>query len=408
MNHASGTRSLDQLFNGMQPHLAFQVGEHEYRRQLTDAVLFLLLDKQDSQNETFRLLLREIIANIVLASLTETLTDPYTIHMIICKLLSNYGSTLDELESTGKFAGTYFSALTQPPEEEEQSIKKQPSSSSSQSIKTDQGKEDGLFTKLRQLQEQQKEQRQQQGVGDPYDDLTSPPTTKSTTSSFASPQRLFSVGYIALQVLLSPFRSLYFYFQAVLTHSQQRYHQVNRHEKKTRHVRLIEPITKFLRVALLVDDRPVVQWGWQMIAMFLWPILRVFGGGLLIDKFLEQTILHVLSEPFIVFYLQLGRDLLWPDGILIKRAPPVTPLQRDQMRIRAERLLVVALPQPVTKTLFGTNDLDQIQSHLHDALAPLQHKYINKHLIYLVLDLAVAKIFPELVHPPQLSSTTPL
>lgn len=137
--------------------------------------------------------------------------------------------------------------------------------------------EEGLSGKLRRLQAIQKEQRQQQGVNDPYDDLT----TNSTT--FTS-QRLFSFGYITLQVVLSPFRSLYFYLQALFTHSQQRYHQVNRHQKRTRHARLIEPTTKFLRIAFLVDDRPVVQWGWQMIAMFLWPILRVFGGGLLIDK----------------------------------------------------------------------------------------------------------------------------
>ncbi|ORZ23239.1 hypothetical protein BCR42DRAFT_131983 [Absidia repens] len=124
-------------------------------------------------------------------------------------------------------------------------------------------------------------------------------------------------------------------------------------------------------------------------------------------RFLEQTILHVLSEPFLVFYLRLGRDLLWPDGVLIQRGPAVTPLQREQMRIRAERLLVVALPQPVAKALFGTTDLNQLQSHLHDTLAPLQHKYINKHLIYLLIDLVISKVFPELVDPPHhLSSDT--
>ncbi|ORZ23238.1 hypothetical protein BCR42DRAFT_131975 [Absidia repens] len=299
MNHASGTSNLDQLFHGMQPHIAFQVGEHEYRRQLTDAVLPFLLDKNDTNNDAFRLLLREIMVSIVLTSLTETLTDPYTIHMIICKLLQSFEPVLDALESSGEFAGTYFSALTHddpiidttttptlsPP-------KKETKFSQQNQGLIDSEKDDnvGLFSKLRQLQEQQKEQRQQQGVGDPYDDLTKPTTIPSTTASslssasLASPHRLFSFGYITLQVLLSPFRSFYFYLQAIFTHSQQRYHQVNRHQKKTRHVRLIEPITKFLRVAFLVDDRPVVQWGWQMIAMFLWPILRVFGGGLLIDK----------------------------------------------------------------------------------------------------------------------------
>jgi hypothetical protein len=40
----------------------------------------------------------------------------------------------------------------------------------------------------------------------------------------------------------------------------------------------------FINEACLVDNRPVLQWAWQMMAMFFWPLVRVFGGGLLIDK----------------------------------------------------------------------------------------------------------------------------
>ncbi|CAO3622892.1 unnamed protein product [Cunninghamella echinulata] len=438
MNHASGLHSLEELFHGMQPHISFQVGEREYQRQLVDAIFPFILNKNDSNNKALRLLLREIIANIVLYNVIESLTDPYTLHMIICKLLQRYEPLLDEYEASGKFAGTFFSAMTHEDSSTDSAIdtlKKTPSLSSSSTFINNNNsnnnsnknkrkltikpsitikpttvsspkkgtvveeevvaaEEEGLSSKLRRLQAIQKEQRQQQGVNDPYDDLTS--TTTNSNTTFTS-QKLFSFGYITLQVVLSPFRSLYFYLQALFTHSQKRYHQVNQHQKRTRHARLIEPTTKFLRIAFLIDDRPVVQWGWQMIAMFLWPILRVFGGGLLIDKFLEQTILHVLSEPFLVFYLRLGRELLWPNGVFMQRGKPVTPLQREQMRIRAERLLVIALPQPLTHTLFGTDDMNQLQSHLHDTLAPLNNKYINKHLMYLLIDLIISKIFPELV-----------
>ncbi|CAO3645073.1 unnamed protein product [Cunninghamella blakesleeana] len=443
MNHASGSHNLEELFHGMQPHISFEVGEREYQRQLIDAIFPFILNKSDSNNKPLRLLLREIMANIVLYNVIESLTDPYTIHMIICKSLQRYEPLLDEYEASGKFSGTFFSAMTHtnnpieskanntfnnksPPSSTfvnsdndnkkinginnsnhhfgsknkrkltiKPSITIRPTSIQTENVVkeeeiTTEEEEEGLSGKLRRLQAIQKEQRQQQGLNDPYDDLT----TNATT--FTS-QRLFSFGYIILQVVLSPFRSLYFYLQALFTHSQQRYRQVNRHQKRTRHARLIEPTTKFLRIAFLIDDRPVVQWGWQMIAMFLWPILRVFGGGLLIDKFLEQMILHVLSEPFLVFYLRLGRELLWPNGVFMQRGKPVTPLQREQMRIRAERLLAIALPQPITRTLFGTDDMNQLQSHLHDTLAPLNNKYINKHLMYLLVDLIIAKVFPELV-----------
>lgn len=45
-----------------------------------------------------------------------------------------------------------------------------------------------------------------------------------------------------------------------------------------------------------------------------------------------------------MFYLRLGSDLLWPDGVFMQRVDPPTPLQREQMRVRAERLLTISIP----------------------------------------------------------------
>jgi hypothetical protein len=158
------------------------------------------------------------------------------------------------------------------------------------------------------------------------------------------PRKRFSFGYITLQVLLAPFRSFWFYIMATMTQSQEHFHRVNQHKKRTRQMRLVEPLMEFVFIACQIEERPVLQWAWQMMAMFFWPLIRVFGGGLLIDKFLEQMVLHVLSEDHIVFYLRLGSDLLWPDGEFMQRADPPTPLQREQMRVRAERLLTISIP----------------------------------------------------------------
>ena len=65
-------------------------------------------------------------------------------------------------------------------------------------------------------------------------------------------------------------------------------------------------------------------------------------------RFLEQTVLHLLSEDHIVFYLRLGSDLLWPDGVFMQRVDPPTPLQREQTRVRAERLLTISIPGTYT------------------------------------------------------------
>ncbi|RCI04881.1 sorting nexin 25 [Rhizopus stolonifer] len=131
--------------------------------------------------------------------------------------------------------------------------------------------------------------------------------------------------------------------------------------------------------------------------MFFWPLIRVFGGGLLVDKFLEQTVLHMLSEDHIVFYLRMGSDLLWPEGVFIQKADPPTPLQREQMRVRAERLLTVVIPEKAGAVLFSTRNLDELQNHMHDMIEPFQNKQINKHLMYLLVDHILAKVLPELL-----------
>lgn len=89
MNHGSGSGSLTDLFHGMQPHFALQPvdnREQEYLRLLTESILRILLDPKDFQSDCLRQLIREILSNLILYNVIESLTDPYTIHMIICKV----------------------------------------------------------------------------------------------------------------------------------------------------------------------------------------------------------------------------------------------------------------------------------------------------------------------------------
>lgn len=47
--------------------------------------------------------------------------------------------------------------------------------------------------------------------------------------------------------------------------------------------------------------------------------------------------------------------------------------------------------------LFETKDLNELQSHIHETIEPLQNKQINKHLLYLLVDLVLTKVLPELL-----------
>ncbi|KAG0745843.1 hypothetical protein G6F57_007020 [Rhizopus arrhizus] len=377
MNHGSGSNSVAELFHGMQPHYALEPIEHrefEYLRLMTEAILRILLESKDYESSCVRQLVREILSNLVLFNLIESLADPYTIHMIICKLLAAYEPKLDELEASGKFAQTYFSALTNG---KPQSDPFQPKAK-----KEEEKKDESLTRQMQRLQEKRRLQGQEIVVE----------TDEPEADSFASRRQRFSFGYIILQVFLAPIRSFWTYLVATFTQSQERYQRVNQHKKLTGQMRMIEPIMEFFYAACLVQERPLLQFAWQMLSMFFWPIIRVFGGGLLIDKFLEQTVLHLLSEDHVVFYLRLGIDLLWPNGEFMERSEPTTPLQREQMRVRAERLLTISIPPSVGYILFETKDLNQLQSHIHDILEPIQNKKINKHLLYFLVDLILTKV----------------
>jgi hypothetical protein len=289
----------------------------------------------------------------------------FNVFVFFMQLLSNYESTLDELEASGHFQETFFSALTngQSPSKLKASLEEAKNHTpfvSSQDAKAaavnaavknkKKGDQQAEETLTKQMQRLQQERRLKEGIdivaADEEEELKDDNVKKTT-------RKRFSFGYITLQVILAPFRTFWFYIMATMTQSQERYQQINQHKKRTRQQRLVEPVMEFVNIACLVQERPILQWAWQMLAMLFWPLIRVFGGGLLIDKFLEQTVLHLLSEDHMVFYLRLGSDLLWPDGVFIQRADPPTPLQREQMRVRAERLLTISIPGKQRKTMGG-------------------------------------------------------
>jgi hypothetical protein len=51
----------------------------------------------------------------------------------------------------------------------------------------------------------------------------------------------------------------------------------------------------------------------------------------------------------------------------------------------------------VRAILFETTELNELQNHIHEMIEPLQNKQINKHLLYLLVDLVLAKVLPELL-----------
>lgn len=313
MSHAGSTVSIETLFHGMQPHFALQPlsnhqqqrqQEAEYLRALTDNILKILLSKEDYESDCVRHLVRELLSNLVLSNIVELLADPYTVHLITCKLLEGYSSTLEQLEATGAFEPTQCinnNGNNPPPPPSPASHKLASALHEAQTTGiaaghhsgSPQAKEQHQTTSTESFPSQlQRLQEKRRLEGDETVDAG-----RGELDAQKHKRRHFSFGYITLQVILSPIQTLWLYIVTALTQSQTRYLQVAQHTKRTRHSRLLEPWMYFLRVAFLVDDRPVLQWIWYMAAMFMWPLLRIIGAGLLVDKYV-----HWWGKP--KFYLK--------------------------------------------------------------------------------------------------------
>lgn len=61
-------------------------------------------------------------------------------------------------------------------------------------------------------------------------------------------------------------------------------------------------------------------------------------------RFLEQSVYHLLSEQRLVYYMQIGRETLWPGGKFVTAGTLPTEAEQDALRIQAERKLVLATP----------------------------------------------------------------
>jgi hypothetical protein len=82
--YAGGT-SIEELFHGLQPHIALgSLGdEHEYMRKIAEVILQVFFPSRELQSDLMRYLLREVLAETVLMNLVETISEPDTIFELI-------------------------------------------------------------------------------------------------------------------------------------------------------------------------------------------------------------------------------------------------------------------------------------------------------------------------------------
>lgn len=111
---------------------------------------------------------------------------------------------------------------------------------------------------------------------------------------------------------------------------------------------------------------------------------------------MNRAILHTLqwltSERRIAYYLYLLRETLWPDGRWAPDPPRTLPEQSAARRARLAEMLddLIARARPVIGDAIADRARD-------DVIGVIQHKALNKHFLFVALDVVLAHIFPEMV-----------
>ena len=111
-----------------------------------------------------------------------------------------------------------------------------------------------------------------------------------------------------------------------------------------------------------------------------------------LHRSMQETLNWVASEPMLIFYLELFRDSMWPNG---QPAPP-SPIRSDEQKARtkyeAKRKFLKSSPQGL-QTILGQRNC---QIGFQKIFEALQDPRANKQLFYALFELMLYALVPEL------------
>lgn len=124
---------------------------------------------------------------------------------------------------------------------------------------------------------------------------------------------------------------------------------------------------------------------------------------MILRRFLYHAIeTHVLPPSLLPIVLRSLRVTLFPKNSMGPPAPP-TPSSEESVEIRRRTAKSILDPIPafIAHTYYATRDEDEIVKTIEDdALCPFDDAYLNKHLVYSILELILIRLIPELGEQP--------
>ncbi|GFY74677.1 sorting nexin-25 [Trichonephila inaurata madagascariensis] len=155
--------------------------------------------------------------------------------------------------------------------------------------------------------------------------------------------------------------------------------------KEDRRDSIAEPL--YTLIGEIFELKGVFNWLRRSLIMFV-----QVTYGQTINRQLRETVEWVLSEPMLLFYLQLFRDTMWPSDELAPKAEERTKDQKKTTKIMAKQMFLNNTPE-LLNNLIGAQNAKKGFSKVFDAL---QNKNFNKQLLYKLFEAFLYKYAPEL------------
>ncbi|XP_060102448.1 sorting nexin-25 isoform X2 [Heteronotia binoei] len=151
---------------------------------------------------------------------------------------------------------------------------------------------------------------------------------------------------------------------------------------------LAEPC--FMLIGEIFELRGMFKW----VRKTLIALVQVTFGRT-INKQIRDTVNWIFSEPMLVYYINVFRDAFWPNGKLASSTKPRSEEQGQETKQKAQQKLLENIPDTL-QSLVGQQNARHGVIKVFNAL---QETKANKHLLYVLLELLLIELCPELRTP---------
>ncbi|KAK1175923.1 sorting nexin-25-like [Acipenser oxyrinchus oxyrinchus] len=148
---------------------------------------------------------------------------------------------------------------------------------------------------------------------------------------------------------------------------------------------LAEPC--FMLIGEIFELRGMFKW----VRKTLIALVQITFGRT-INKQIRDTVNWVFSEQMLVYYINVFQDAFWPNGKLAAFTKPRTEIQCQETKQRAQQKLLDNIPDTL-QSLVGQQNARHGIIKIFNAL---QETSANKHLLYVLLELLLLELCPEL------------